>query len=117
MSLDSLYIFTGNDVTSYFRSAAYRIRVHFGSCLGRDFLITVQPILNKFTALETAIQGLRCLMCSYSSSGKKKFVTAAAVDADIDDSIKRKRIRYSLETGWTQQLKTVNRPRFAMEYD
>ena len=31
-------------------------RVHFRSCFGGDFSITLQPILKKFTVLETVIQ-------------------------------------------------------------
>ena len=54
-ALDSLYISTGNDFNSYFWSTANRINVFI---LGRDFSITVQPILQKFTVWETVIQGL-----------------------------------------------------------
>ena len=39
-------------------------RVKFRSCSGGDLSITVQPILKKFTVLETAIQGLHFHFCS-----------------------------------------------------
>ena len=49
MYLDSLIIFAGNDVISYFRSAAILINVcvHFGPFSSGDFSIMVQPILKK----------------------------------------------------------------------
>ena len=57
--LGSLYIFAGNDVASYFRSAVNRINVFIlGSSWGRDLSVTVQPIPKKFTVLETGIQGI-----------------------------------------------------------
>ena len=64
LALHSLYIWTGKDVINYFRSAANRINVNFGACSGSDFSITVQPILKKFTVLETVIQGLHLLLCN-----------------------------------------------------
>ena len=66
LALHSLYIFTGNDVTGYFRSAVNRINaLILGHVLGRDFSITAQPILKKFTVLKTVIQGLHfsCVIC------------------------------------------------------
>ena len=40
------------------------VRVNCGSCSGRDFSITFQPILKWFTGLETAIQVLHFLLCN-----------------------------------------------------
>ena len=39
-------------------------RVHFGSCPGRDFSITVPPTLTKFIVLETVIRELHFLLCN-----------------------------------------------------
>ena len=61
IALNSLYIFIGNDVTSYFRSQANRMNVFI---LGRDFSIMVQPILKKFTVLEIVIQVVHFLLCN-----------------------------------------------------
>ena len=43
-------------------SKSYK-RVHFGSCSGRDFSLTVQPILKRFTVLESVIQALYFFLC------------------------------------------------------
>jgi len=59
LTLDSLYISTGNDITSYFRSAANRTNVNFASCSSPDFSITVQPIFKMSILLETVIQARR----------------------------------------------------------
>ena len=63
MAIDSLNIFTGNDVIGYFRSVANRTNMFIlVSSLGRDFSIIVQPMLKKFTVLKTVIQGLHFFM-------------------------------------------------------
>ena len=51
VDIDSLYTYAGNYVKNYF-SKSYK-RVNFGSCSGRYLLMRVQPILYKFTVLET----------------------------------------------------------------
>ena len=61
IALDSLYIFTGNDVASYFRSAANRINVFI---LGR-LLENGSTDSEEVAVLETAIQGFIffCVAC------------------------------------------------------
>ena len=56
VSLDSLYISTGNDILNYFQLAANHTNVNCGSCSGRDFTIMVQPILKRLTFFGTVIQ-------------------------------------------------------------
>ena len=58
---DIVYSHNGYDVIIYFRSHK---RVSFGSYSGRDFSITVQRILKRFTVLETVIQGVHFLFCN-----------------------------------------------------
>ena len=57
IALDSLYIFTGNDVTIYILPVGSKShkRIHFGSSLGHNFSIMVQSIPKKFAVLETVI--------------------------------------------------------------
>ena len=57
---DIVYNHTGYDIITYFRSAANRAYVYFGSYSGRDFSVTVRPkpILKRFKVLETVIQGV-----------------------------------------------------------
>ena len=62
VGLDSLYIWTGNDVTSYFRSAANRIDVLI---LGHVWIVVSQSRFNRFQkSLETVVQGLHFLLCN-----------------------------------------------------
>ena len=65
VALDSLYISTGNEVINYFSDRKQIVQpVNFGSFSGHDFSITVQPILKRFTVLESVIQGLHLLLCN-----------------------------------------------------
>ena len=66
VALDTLYIFTGNDVTSYFRSAVNRRNAFiWGSRSGRDFSMTVQPIQKKFTVFGIVVYPLRKWLSQY----------------------------------------------------
>ena len=66
IAIDSLYIFTGNDVTHQLLPVGHKShkRVHFASSSGRDFSVMVHPMLKKFTVLETVVQGLHFLLCN-----------------------------------------------------
>ena len=65
IALDSLYISTRKWRHKLLSvgSESYK-RVNFGSRSGRDFSITVQPILKRFTILEIVIQGLHFSLCN-----------------------------------------------------
>ena len=71
---------------AYFCSAAKSYKcVHFGSSSRCDFSIAVQPILKKFTVLETVIQGRRfCSLTPKWGSSESAIVYALREMADFD---------------------------------
>ena len=64
ITLDSLFIFTGNDITSYFRSATNCIDSSLWVMFRSWFLDNSSTDSEMFTVSETVIQGLHWLFCN-----------------------------------------------------